>query len=113
MRLAFCFSDNVQHELIQPLDGPSIYHDFLAERPGGGLHHIGLVVPHLDPAVAQMEAAGYRVIQGGRGYGLRGDGGFAYFDTEPTLGVLLELIERPAERVAPEMVYPAPAADGD
>ena len=39
MRLAIAQVGALQVELIQPLEGPSIYKEFLAER-GAGLHHI-------------------------------------------------------------------------
>jgi methylmalonyl-CoA/ethylmalonyl-CoA epimerase len=46
------------------------------------------------------------VIQSGRGYGRWGDGGYAYLDTEESLGMILELIEVPRERVPPEREFP-------
>ena len=96
MKLAMGGS-NPQVELIQPLAGPSIYEDFIQ---GGrmGLHHIGVFVDSLDAAIALMTESGYRVTQTGRGYGLAGDGGFAYFDTDRDLGVVIEAIEVPARR---------------
>jgi hypothetical protein len=45
-----------------------------------------------------MTGAGYQVTQTARGYGLGGDGGFAYFDTDSDLGVVIEAIEIPATR---------------
>ena len=39
MRVAFAQSGPVQVELIEPLEGPSIYKEFIAEK-GEGLHHI-------------------------------------------------------------------------
>ena len=42
----------------------------------------------------------------GSGFGLDGDGHYAYLDTEDRLGVTLELIERPKRRHQPEAVYP-------
>ncbi|WP_199542667.1 MULTISPECIES: VOC family protein [Prauserella] len=86
-----------QVELIQPLAGPSIYHDWI-DQHGYGLHHFGFFVPSLTDAVAEFEAAGHPTIQSGSGYGLDGDGGFAYFDFEDTYGIHLEAIEVPARR---------------
>lgn len=88
---------NPQIELIQPLAGPSIYHDFIAEGRMG-LHHLGVFVDDLDAAISLMTGAGYQVTQTARGYGLGGDGGFAYFDTDSDLGVVIEAIEIPATR---------------
>jgi methylmalonyl-CoA/ethylmalonyl-CoA epimerase len=100
MRLALAGS-NPQIELIQPLSGPSLYHEWLAER-GEGLHHLGMRVGDLAAAVGELERSGHRVLQSGRGYGQDGDGGFAYLDTTAELGVVLELIEAPAVRRPPE-----------
>jgi hypothetical protein len=56
--------------------------------------------------VAEAVRKGYAVLQSGRGYGARADGGHAYLDTESTLGMILEVIGVPQERVAPEAVFP-------
>ena len=45
----------------------------------------------------------------GSGFGLDGDGHYAYLDTEATFGIMLELIERPKGRVAPEKIFPPQA----
>lgn len=96
MRIAMGGS-NPQIELIQPLAGPSIYHEF-TEQGRTGLHHLGVFVDSLDAAITLMEGSGYRVTQTARGYGQGGDGGFAYFDTDRDLGVVIEAIEIPASR---------------
>jgi len=105
MRLAFTQVGNLQLELIQPLLGESIYQEHL-DRRGEGLHHIGVFVASLDDAISEATKNGYVVIQSGRGYGKGGDGGYAYLDTEESLGTTLELIEVPRERVPPEMEFP-------
>ncbi len=94
-----------QIELIQPLDGPSIYHEFL-ERGSTGLHHLGFWVDSIDESLASMAAAGYECTQSGCGYGLDGDGGYAYFDTERDFGVILEAIEVPKRRREPDFTWP-------
>jgi hypothetical protein len=48
-----------------------------------------------------MLDAGYQPIQRGEGYGVDGDGAFAYFDTTNALGVIIELIELPKQRRPP------------
>jgi catechol 2,3-dioxygenase-like lactoylglutathione lyase family enzyme len=104
MRIAL--SDTTpQIELIEARDGPSLYHEWLAEH-GEGLHHVAVYVDSLDDAVAVMARAGHGVLQEGRGFGVDGDGGFAYFDTIDALDIVLEAIERPARRVTPEAVLP-------
>jgi hypothetical protein len=105
MRIALCQHGPLVVELIQSVAGPNIYEEFLAER-GEGLHHVRTVVDDVAAATAGLEAAGYACIQSGRGFGVRGDGAFAYFDTTADLGVIYEVAELPKERVPPELVYP-------
>jgi len=107
MRVAL-WGEGPQVELVESVAGPNIYEEWLAEH-GEGLHHLGIHVPSIESAMASMEAAGHRPRQWGRGYGAGGDGGFAYYDLRPLLGVYLELIEVPAERVPPQRIYPAPS----
>lgn len=95
-----------QIELIHPVAGPSIYDEWI-ERRGLGLHHLGFWVDSLDEAIASMGAAGYTVTQSGGGYGLDGDGGYAYFDTERDFDVVLEAIEVPKRRREPDFVRPS------
>src|SRR5688572_5272981 len=57
-----------QVELIQPLAGPSIYHDWMAEH-GEGLHHVAYVVSSMDDGIDEMRELGYPLIQYGAGYG--------------------------------------------
>jgi 4-hydroxyphenylpyruvate dioxygenase-like putative hemolysin len=106
MRLAFAQAGATQLELIQPLTDNNIYAEQLARR-GEGLHHVGVFVPSLDAGIAEAEREGFSVLQSGRGYGRLGDGGFAYLDTEAQVGMIVELIEVPKERVPPEMVFPS------
>ncbi|MEU0156230.1 VOC family protein [Micromonospora fulviviridis] len=103
MRLALVGS-SPQLELIQPIAGPSIYHDWIREH-GYGLHHFGFFVPSVDETVRQLEAQGHPSIQSGSGYGLDGDGGYAYFDFEDTYGVVLEAIGVPKRRRPSEQIF--------
>jgi methylmalonyl-CoA/ethylmalonyl-CoA epimerase len=98
-----------QIELIDPVRGPSIYHEWLEEH-GEGLHHIGIYVPDLGTGLDQMARDGHDPVQWGRGYGESGDGGFAYFDTRELFGIYTELIEVPAVRIPPRRLYPNDAA---
>ena len=93
-----------QVELLQALEGPSIYHEWL-DSGRVGLHHVGVLVETLDAATESMRRAGYDVLQSGRGYGLDGDGGYAYFDTERDFEVIVEAIEVPKRRREPDFVW--------
>ena len=105
MRIALSYLGPTRIELIQPLEGESVYADFVEEH-GYGVHHFGVLVEDMDAAIAEAEAAGLEMTMDGAGFGLDGDGHYAYLDTEEKLGVTVELIERPKGRVPPEKVYP-------
>ena len=92
-----------QYELIEPLEGPSIHADWLAER-GEGFHHVGYVVPSLDRTTAEMEAAGHPVVARIHSFGRAGDGAAAYYDTAPALGFLVEAVEPPSEMPPPDFI---------
>lgn len=104
-RVAFTKVGDVAVELIESLEGDTIYADFARER-GYGVHHFGKFVEDMGPALEEARAAGFTVIQEGSGFGLDGSGHYAYLDTEATIGVTLEFIELPKERAAPERMYP-------
>lgn len=92
-------------ELMEPVgDAPSVYKEWL-EQHGEGLHHVGIEVPNLAEAVAAAEAAGFEVMQSGHGYGVEGDGGFAYLDSLAQLEIIVELLEFPSQRRTPEDVW--------
>ncbi len=105
MRIALSYLGPLRIELIQPLEGDTVYADFVREH-GYGVHHFGLLVDDMVGALEEAEAAGLVMTQDGSGFGLEGDGHYAYLDTEDQIGVTLELIERPRGRVPPEKVYP-------
>lgn len=96
MRVALLGRDP-QIELIQSLRGPNIYDDWLADH-GYGTHHLGFYVESITTTMKAAGDMGVSVLQSGVGYGLNGDGGFAYLDTEDALGVILEAIEIPSVR---------------
>ncbi|GAA4558347.1 VOC family protein [Pseudonocardia xishanensis] len=92
---------NPQIELVQPLSGPSIYHDWIRTH-GYGLHHVGYFVPDIHRAVEHVVRVNSgRVIQEGYGTGADGRGGFAYFTLPDRHEVVYELIERPSVRRSP------------
>jgi methylmalonyl-CoA/ethylmalonyl-CoA epimerase len=105
MRIALSYLGPLRIELIEMVEGDTVYADFVREH-GYGVHHFGLLVEDMEEAIAQAEAAGLTMTQDGAGFGRDGDGHYAYLDTEEQIGVTLELIERPKRRVPPEKVYP-------
>ncbi len=103
IRLAIAHAGDIQWELIQPLSGTSIYHEFLDQK-GEGLHHIACDVGDYDEAVALMQKHGIGVLMSGK----TPMDSFAYMDTENHLGTILEIYNRPADFNPPpsENTYP-------
>lgn len=89
MREGFAQIGGIQLELIQPLEGRSIFSDFLEEH-GPGIHHIRFNIPNYEETVNTLLAAGIDLISSGTGVHLGSQ--WAYFDTRQLLdGVLIEL----------------------
>ena len=81
-------------QLIAPLDGSSTVARFL-QRRGEGLHHIALEVEDLPGTLAELRAKGVRLVDeeprpGGSGHQV------AFVHPQGNLGLLVELIQRPA-----------------
>ena len=108
MRVALSYFGPMRVEFIEMVEGPTVYADLVREH-GFGVQHLGVLVDDMAEALAQAEAAGFRMIMDGSGFGPDGDGHYAYIDTEEVYGVTIELICRPARRHPPEKVYPAEA----
>jgi len=96
-RQAFADLGSVELEIIQPLEGESIWSDFLAAH-GEGIHHIRFNVTDLESVQAYLAGHGMGVIQSGSG--LRPGTFWANLDTEGKLGFTIELME------------PVPGTDG-
>jgi len=102
MKIALALVGSMTVELIQPLEGESIYKEFLDEK-GEGLHHIAsFQVDDLGRAITVLEKRGIGVLQSGTWEGAS----FAYMDTEKTLGAIIEFVKRVGERPKPEATYP-------
>ena len=100
MRVALANLGSTRIELIEQKAGDTVYAEFIRAH-GYGVQHLGLVVDDIEAAIREAEAAGYRVTMDGAGFGLDGDGAYAYLDTEDELGTTFELIQRPKRRVDP------------
>lgn len=89
-------------EVVEPLEGPSIYREFL-EQKGGGPHHIACYkVPDVREALGNFKKMGVDVLQSGKFDEVE----FYYLDTEKTLGVITEIVKDGKIR-PPEAWYPA------
>ncbi|MEV1068499.1 VOC family protein [Streptomyces sp. NPDC050263] len=90
LALGYARSGNMQIELMQPLAGTSIQHEFFAEH-GAGPHHFGYLVADLHASLAAARRDGFDVAMSGRFGSVR----VAFLDTYAELGLYLELIEDP------------------
>ncbi len=93
MRLGWQRHGAVPFEWIQPLKGPSTYHDHI-RRTGEGFHHIAFNVDDMDKAIEEWKGFGYSVSMSGA-WGEKdkpGSGRFAYIDTSRDGGIEVELL---------------------
>lgn len=86
-RMAFTELGPVELELIQPLEGDSIWADFLREH-GGGIHHIRFNVPDIQPVIEYLDGHSIQAAQ--MGSGLRPGTTWANFDTQSHVGFVIE-----------------------
>ena len=98
----------VQMELVQPIEGDSIYQDSLTEH-GEGLHHINFLgdnVAELDKAGEILAKEGFPTQQSGR-IGIGEDkGGYSYIDIKP-LHTIWEPVHEAGNLTAVATRYPA------
>ena len=92
-KLAISRQFNTQIELIQPISGDSLYNEFIDKRREG-LHHISFFVENIEAYIEYFEKQGLEMIY----YGSIGKQVYAYFDTEETLGMFLEIQETKKRR---------------
>ena len=85
MRIALAWIGPLRIELIEAVEGDSVYADFVKEH-GYGVHHFGVLVDDMDAALAQRPPQGCSMTMDGAGFGRDGDGHYAYLDTEQDLG---------------------------
>ncbi len=104
-RIALSYFGESRIELIQNLEGDTVYEEF-ARKHGYGVHHLGIYVADIQAALEEARLAGIAVTMEGAGFGLDGDGHFAYLDTDDLFGTTYELIQRPKRRHEPEAIYP-------
>lgn len=86
---------NIDVEFLEPGPERSAWRDLL-EAKGPGCHHIAFRTRNLTRRTAYLEAKGHRLVQRGEFQG--GHGRYAYYDTVPDLGVMVELLEFDRDR---------------
>ena len=77
-------------ELVQPVSGQSMFHDYLAQHPAGGTQHIAFRLPvsDFDRVISDLSEQGYAIISEVDHPIAR----MAFFDTYQTLGVATEIM---------------------
>ncbi len=96
-RQAFADLGSIELELIQPLEGRTLWSDFLAER-GPGIHHIRFNVPDHERLTDYL--AGHGIGKTQEGAGIRDGSYWVNYATEQLLGFAVEILQ------------PAPDSDG-
>lgn len=84
--LAVAWHHGLQFELMSPIDGFSIYNEFI-EKQGYGLQHIKLYYKDCAKAIADYQKKGYEVVQSGR----IGEDEFYYLESVDKVGATIEL----------------------
>lgn len=110
MKLALAWTKDFMWEVVQPLEGPSIYREFLETR-GEGLHHVLVETANhaYEDLLAEATARGCPPLMEGKW----GETDFAYLDTQGPLGLLLEVFRRgPGFAGRPPADYHYPVAPG-
>ena len=87
-KLAFFKMGSLSLELIEPIGGPSTWKEFLDEH-GEGVHHIAFQIKGMEEVLTYLDGKGIPAVQRGDYTG----GRYAYVDSAPSLGVILELLE--------------------
>jgi catechol 2,3-dioxygenase-like lactoylglutathione lyase family enzyme len=95
----------VQLELYQPIEGNSIYGDFLKEC-GEGLHHISFFVDNVDETAAELEKEGFPSLESGR---CGDNGAYNCIDIKP-LRTLWQIVKRPTSMGVEPVRYPKETA---
>ena len=86
-KLAFFNFGSIAVELIEPVGGPSTWKEAL-DKQGEGVHHVAFQVENMPQALAVLRKKGFEVVQTGD----FGSGCYAYVDTSPALGTMIELL---------------------
>jgi len=84
------YNGNTFIELVQPLSGQSMFHDYLGKHPAGGIQHVAFRLPvsGFKRVTNELREQGYAVISEVDHPIAR----MAFFDTYQTLGVATEIM---------------------
>jgi methylmalonyl-CoA/ethylmalonyl-CoA epimerase len=91
VRVAFFRVNDVRLELLEPTDPSSTVQAFLDKR-GEGLHHLAFTVDDISARIAELKAAGLRMIDEAPRAGAH-HMQIAFMHPKSSFGVLVELCE--------------------
>lgn len=89
-RMAFTELGSVELELIQPLNGQSIWADFLREH-GGGIHHLRFNIEEIEPVQEYLAQNG--IVPAQHGSGIRPGTLWMNFASEDKVGFVIEVMK--------------------
>lgn len=92
VKIAFLETGNTTIELLEGIGEASTVSKFVRER-GAGIHHICFEVSGIERVMAELAAAGARLIDEKPRAGAEGKP-VAFLHPKSTMGVLIELIEK-------------------
>ncbi len=104
VKLALTKVGTVELELVEHVDGDSIYQDFLREQ-GEGLHHLNFMVDDMDETAEILAKEGFPSIQSGRFGPSEQKGAYNYIDTKP-LRAIWEAVHYPSNMGVEPTRYP-------
>jgi methylmalonyl-CoA/ethylmalonyl-CoA epimerase len=97
VKLGLAQVGDVEFELVEHIEGDSIYKEFLDEH-GEGLHHVNFLVDDVDRAAAELEKEGFPSLQSGRFL----DGAYNYVDVTKPLRTIWEAVKMPTADMTPQ-----------
>jgi methylmalonyl-CoA/ethylmalonyl-CoA epimerase len=89
-RMAFTELGPVELELIQPVEGKSIWADFLRDH-GGGIHHLRFNVDEIEPVEQHLAQNG--ILSAQHGSGIRPGTTWMNFASEDKVGFVIEIMK--------------------
>ena len=102
-RAAVAYVGDIAFELVQPLEGESIFKEFLEEH-GEGLHHLKYTPKDPEVVLEEFKMKGGVILQSAK----LAEGAFYYLDTKLALGFILELSTgRALRNRLPDAMFPS------
>ena len=93
-RVGYIPLKNIVLEFIEPVEGPSVFHDCLQQN-GNGIHHLAFIVNGMEQVIGNLEGVGLPLLQNGNfpAMGAAPGGRYAFLQGLKKLGFDVELLE--------------------